>query len=48
MKQIVLLLALLSLTLLSLSGCGVDGEPVPPRTGVTISGTAAIGVAGKL
>jgi hypothetical protein len=36
--------------LATLAACGVDGEPTAPaaNSGVTISGTARIGVAGKL
>ena len=46
------------LALAVLAGCGVDGRPVPPseareaeteapRTGLTISGTAGVGIAGR-
>ena len=35
-----------------LAACGADGAPKPPapapKTGVTISGSASIGVAGKI
>jgi predicted small lipoprotein YifL len=37
--------------LAALAACGADGEPTAPdaaKTGVSISGTARIGVAGKL
>jgi|AntRauMFilla1563_2_1112583.scaffolds.fasta_scaffold233815_2 hypothetical protein len=34
-----------------LAACGVDGEPTPPephaQTGLTITGTAEIGIAGR-
>lgn len=37
--------------LLALAGCGADGAPEPPAskpaTGITISGTAEIGVSGR-
>ncbi len=44
------LLATLGL-LAALAACGADGDPTPPdaaKTGITISGTASVGVAGKL
>ena len=36
--------------LISLAACGADGAPTPPpaETGVTISGTARVGVVAKL
>ena len=38
--------------LLALAACGVDGEPTPPapkaKSGVSISGTVEVGVAGRL
>ncbi|MEZ5777601.1 MAG: argininosuccinate lyase [Paracoccaceae bacterium] len=40
-----ILVALLS----GLAACGVDGAPTPPaKPGVTISGTAKVGVSGSL
>ena len=41
------------MTILSLlAACGVDGEPVPPKdqpkTGITISGTARVGITKEL
>ncbi len=48
MKRTIATVSLLAM----LASCGADGEPTPPssvaKTGVTISGTARIGVAGKL
>ena len=47
MKRILALV----LVALTLAACGVDGEPIrpePKETGVTVSGTAKIGVAGSL
>lgn len=41
------------LALLALAACGADGDPVPPhqagttQNGVTISGTAEMGVSGS-
>ena len=44
------LLAITMAALLALAGCGADGEPEPPapkpEPGLTISGTAEIGVSG--
>ena len=44
------LLAITMAALLALAGCGADGEPEPPAPkpapGLTISGTAEIGVSG--
>ena len=43
---------LLAALLLALAGCGADGPPVPPtdtphpEPGVTVSGTASVGVVG--
>ena len=34
--------------ILALAACGIDGEPEPVETGVTVSGEARIGVAGSL
>ncbi len=44
---------LAALILLTLAACGADGapEPVPteqPRTGISIGGTASIGISGSL
>ena len=33
------------LCLLALSACGVDGAPQPPASGVTVTGSAEIGIA---
>lgn len=48
MKKLPLALGLLAL----LAACGVDGAPTPPKpkpqSGVTLSGSARVGVAAKL
>jgi len=38
---------LLVVTVLMLAGCGVDGPPEPVKTGVSVSGTASVGVTGS-
>ena len=38
-------LPLFLITLALLSACGADGAPTPPATGITISGSAEMGVA---
>lgn len=49
MKQVTLLLGA---ACLALAGCGVDGAPEPKakpvKTGLTVSGTAKIGIRGTL
>ena len=41
--------ALALLSVLALAACGADGDPIPQReTGLTVSGTATIGVGGSL
>jgi len=35
------------LTFVGLAACGADGDPVAKDTGVTVSGTATIGVSGS-
>lgn len=42
--RIVLSLSLLAL----LAACGADGQPEPPKPGITIRGEAQAGVVGKL
>lgn len=39
---------LLILAVLALAACGVDGEPEPKSDGISVSGTAKIGVSGTL
>lgn len=40
--------ALLILSLFALAACGADGEPSPPiKPGISITGTAEIGVVGS-
>ena len=36
------------LAFLALTACGADGAPQPPAPGITLSGTAAVGVVGKV
>lgn len=36
---------LAALALLALAACGADGAPNPPATGLSMSGTAEMGVA---
>ncbi len=36
---------LAALALLALAACGADGAPNPPATGLSMSGTAVMGVA---
>ena len=36
------------LAVLALAACGADGAPQPPAPGITLSGTAAAGVVGKV
>ena len=40
--------ALVLIAGLALAACGVDGEPVPKSDGVSVTGTAKIGVSGTL
>lgn len=39
------LLALISV--LALAACGIDGEPAPRESGITVSGEARIGIKGE-